>query len=75
VDRSPNPHLAFGIGTHYCLGANLARAEVRVVFEELFKRLGDIRVEEGAMPQRGNSSLVLSLEHLPAVFTPEPVPG
>jgi cytochrome P450 family 142 subfamily A polypeptide 1 len=72
VDRSPNPHLAFGIGTHYCLGANLARAEVRVVFEELFKRLTDIRVPEGTIPQRGASSLVLSLEHLPAVFTPEP---
>jgi cytochrome P450 family 142 subfamily A polypeptide 1 len=71
VDRNPNPHLAFGIGTHYCLGANLARAEVRVVFEELFKRLGDIRVEEGATPRRGSSSLVLSLEHLPATFTPE----
>ena len=62
---------AFGIGTHYCLGANLARAEVRVVFEELFRRLGDIRVPDGAVPQRGDSSLVLSLEHLPAVFTPE----
>ena len=73
VDRNPNPHVAFGIGTHYCLGANLARAEVRVVFEELFRRLGDIRVPEGTIPQRGNSSLVLSLEHLPAVFTPESV--
>ncbi len=72
VDRNPNPHVAFGIGTHYCLGANLARAEVRVVFEELFKRLGDIRVPDGTVPQRGASALVLSLEHLPAVFTPEP---
>jgi cytochrome P450 len=72
VDRDPNPHLAFGIGTHYCLGANLARAEVRVVFEELFTRLGDIRVPDGTVPRRGDSSLVLSLEHLPAVFTPEP---
>lgn len=71
VDRNPNPHLAFGIGTHYCMGANLARAEVRVVFEELFKRLADIRVPAGAPRQRGRSSLVLSLEHLPAVFTPE----
>jgi len=73
VDRDPNPHLAFGIGTHYCLGANLARAEVRVVFEELFRRLGDIHVQEGTTPTRGDSSLVLSLEHLPAVFTPEAV--
>ena len=72
VDRSPNPHLAFGIGTHYCMGANLARAEVRVVFEELFRRLADIRVPDGTAQQRGESSLVLSLQHLPAVFTPEP---
>jgi cytochrome P450 family 142 subfamily A polypeptide 1 len=74
VDRDPNPHLAFGIGTHYCLGANLARAEVRVVFEELFARLGDIRVPDGTVPERGDSSLVLSLSHLPAVFTPEAGP-
>ncbi len=72
VDRNPNPHLAFGIGTHYCMGANLARAEVRVVFEELFRRLTDINVPAGARRQRGYSSLVISLEHLPAVFTPAP---
>ena len=71
VDRNPNPHLAFGIGTHYCMGANLARAEVRVVFEELFKRLSDIHVPPGTERQRGQSTLVLSLEHLRAVFTPE----
>ncbi len=71
VDRNPNPHLAFGVGTHYCMGANLARAEVRVVFEELFRRLSDIHVPEGAVRHRGDSSLVLSLDHLPAVFTPE----
>ena len=70
VDRDPNPHLAFGIGTHYCMGVHLARAEVRAVFEELFKRLSDIRVPDGATAERGQSSLVLSLEHLPAVFTP-----
>jgi cytochrome P450 family 142 subfamily A polypeptide 1 len=71
LDRDPNPHVAFGIGTHYCLGANLARAEVRVVFEELFRRLADIHVPDGAVPRRGRSSLVLSIEHLPAEFTPE----
>ena len=73
VDRNPNPHVAFGIGTHFCLGANLARAEVRVVFEELFRRLGDIHVPEGTIVERGDSSLVLSLGHLPAAFTPEAV--
>ncbi|MCP4067797.1 MAG: cytochrome P450 [Phycisphaeraceae bacterium] len=38
-DRSPNPHVAFGLGTHFCLGANLARLTLRVFFEELTKRL------------------------------------
>ena len=71
VDRNPNPHLAFGIGTHYCMGANLARAEVRVVFEELFRRLRDIHVPDPSKRRRGASSLVLSLDHLPAAFTPE----
>jgi cytochrome P450 family 142 subfamily A polypeptide 1 len=72
LDRDPNPHVAFGIGTHYCLGANLARMEVKVVFEELLRHLPDLRVPAGARPQRGSSSLVLALEKLPAVFTPVP---
>jgi cytochrome P450 family 142 subfamily A polypeptide 1 len=71
VDRDPNPHLAFGIGTHYCLGANLARAEIKVVFEALFARLSDMRAVDPDHVDRGDSSLVLALNHLPAVFTPE----
>jgi cytochrome P450 len=70
LDRDPNPHLAFGIGTHFCLGANLARLEVKTLFEELFRRLPDIRVPEGARRGRGKSSLVISIDHLPAEFTP-----
>ena len=50
LDRDPNPHIAFGIGTHYCLGANLARMEVKVVFEELLRHLPDLRVPDGARP-------------------------
>jgi len=41
VLRDPNPHLAFGFGAHFCLGANLARLEARVAFEELLARLPD----------------------------------
>jgi cytochrome P450 len=45
VTRTPNDHLGFGGGgAHYCLGANLARREIKVMFEELFRRLPDIRV-------------------------------
>jgi cytochrome P450 family 142 subfamily A polypeptide 1 len=71
IDRNPNPHLGFGIGTHFCLGANLARNELKVVFEELFRRLGDIRVKDPATLTRSESTLVLAIEKLPAVFTPE----
>ena len=70
LDRDPNPHLAFGIGPHFCLGANLARLEVKTVFEELFKRLPDISVPEGATRVRAQSGLVIALQHLPATFTP-----
>lgn len=71
VDRDPNPHVAFGVGPHYCLGANLARLEVRVVFEELARRLPDIRMAPGASAIYGHSTLVHPVESLPVVFTPE----
>jgi cytochrome P450 family 142 subfamily A polypeptide 1 len=70
IDRDPNPHLGFGIGPHFCLGANLAKLEVKVVFEELFGRLRDIRVKDGARVTRGDNALVLAIEHMPAIFTP-----
>ena len=44
VRRSPNPHLAFGHGTHFCLGANLARVELRLLLETLTQRWTDLRV-------------------------------
>lgn len=43
VTRSPNPHLAFGFGTHHCLGANLAKLELRTLFGELTSRLTNLR--------------------------------
>ncbi len=70
LTRSPNPHLAFGIGPHYCLGSNLARMEVATVFQELLTRLPDIAVPDDLVPSRGDSTLVLALNHLPATFTP-----
>jgi cholest-4-en-3-one 26-monooxygenase len=70
IDRSPNDHLAFGIGAHFCLGANLARAELRIVFRELLRRLPDIHVAPGAAPVRLPSPLVAAIASLPVVFTP-----
>jgi cytochrome P450 len=70
IDRDPNPHLAFGIGPHYCLGANLAKLELKVVFEELFRTLRDIHVKDGATLDRHDSTLVLAIKHLPVAFSP-----
>ncbi len=76
LTRSPNPHLGFGIGPHFCLGSNLARMEITTVFQELLTRLPDIVVPDGVTPDRGDSSLVLALQEMPADFTPGgcPVP-
>lgn len=70
IDRHPNEHVAFGIGPHYCLGANLARLEVRTVFEELARRLPDLRIAPGADAVYGPSTFVHTIESLPVVFTP-----
>jgi cytochrome P450 family 142 subfamily A polypeptide 1 len=69
VDRSPNLHLAFGTGPHFCLGANLARTEIRILLEELFARLPDIHVPDGVAAVRGPNSLVTTISHLPVEFT------
>lgn len=71
VDRTPNDHVAFGIGAHFCLGANLARFEIRVALRELLRRLPDLRVAPGAGPVRVSSPLVMGIESLPVVYSPE----
>jgi cytochrome P450 len=47
VDRSPNPHLSFGKGIHFCLGAPLARLEARIAFETILGRMANLRLKEG----------------------------
>jgi cytochrome P450 len=54
VTRKPNPHLGFGQGVHYCLGANLARLELRVLFEELLSRFSSARLVKPVEWTRSN---------------------
>ena len=63
IARDPNPHLSFGIATHFCLGVHLARLEGRIFFEEVFKRWRSI--ELAGTPTRQRSNLNNSLKTLP----------
>jgi cholest-4-en-3-one 26-monooxygenase len=68
VSRSPNEHVAFGGGgPHFCLGANLARMEIQVMFDELLNRFDDI--EMTAPPARLRSNFINGLKHVPLKFT------
>lgn len=69
VGRAPNEHLAFGIGPHFCLGANLARLEIRIMFEELLRRLPDI--ELAGPVERLRSNFINGIKRMPVRFTPE----
>lgn len=62
-------HLAFGWGPHFCLGASLARAEIRCLFSELLTRLPDLEVSGPV--RRLRSSTVNSIKSMPIRFTPE----
>jgi cytochrome P450 family 142 subfamily A polypeptide 1 len=64
------PALAFGIGKHYCLGASLARLEIKIFLEQLFARLPDLRLAAGFEPSTKPGSFVRGLASLPVRFTP-----
>jgi cytochrome P450 len=68
ITRTPNEHLAFGIGEHFCLGAGFARKELKVMFEELFRRFPDIEVDGPA--ERLRSNFINGIKHLPVRYTP-----
>jgi hypothetical protein len=63
IDRDPNPHLAFGIGEHFCLGSHLARLEMQVAYKHLLPRIEEI--ELAGPPERLHSALVGGVKHLP----------
>ncbi len=71
VEREPNRHVAFGgFGTHHCLGATLARLELRVLFEELLLRLPDIELATSEPLPVRPSTFIVGLESMPVRFTP-----
>ncbi len=71
VRRDTSEHVAFGIGPHYCIGASLARLEVRVALEEMLARIPDFVVEEDGLA-RVHSGNVRGFSKVPIRFTPSP---
>jgi cytochrome P450 len=66
--REPNPHLGFGHGVHFCLGANLARLELRILYEELIARFAAIELD--GRPEWTRSNKHTGLRHLPVRVRP-----
>jgi cytochrome P450 len=74
VGRTPNEHIGFGgPGPHFCLGANLARREILVMFREIFRRLPDLRIT--GEPNRLVSYFINGIKRMPCEFTPGRVGG
>jgi cytochrome P450 len=68
VGRDPNPHLTFGHGSHFCLGANLARIEIRLVFDALLDRFAAISPAGPVEWTRSNKHT--GVRHLPVTARP-----
>jgi len=69
ITRDPNEHVAFGGGgPHFCLGANLARMELRLIFSEILSRIPDMKI--AGEPQILRSNFIGGVKHLPVTYTP-----
>jgi cholest-4-en-3-one 26-monooxygenase len=67
ITRDPNPHMAFGAGgPHFCLGANLARMEIRTMFEHILDRMPDIALDGEV--DRLQSAFISGVKHIPVSF-------
>jgi cholest-4-en-3-one 26-monooxygenase len=69
IGRTPNEHVAFGFGTHFCLGNSLARLELRVMFEELLRRFPDIALVSAEEPAHRPANFISGYETLPVRLT------
>jgi cytochrome P450 family 142 subfamily A polypeptide 1 len=71
IARTPNEHVAFGFGPHFCLGASLARLEIAVMLDELLDRVPDLALAEpGTAVELRPANFVSGIERLPVTFTP-----
>ena len=68
--RDPNSHVAFGFGTHFCLGNQLARLELSIMTSRVLQRLPDLRLADDADVPLRPANFVSGLEAMPVVFTP-----
>jgi cholest-4-en-3-one 26-monooxygenase len=70
IDRNPNNHMAFGFGSHFCLGNQLARLELSMMTKRVLERLPDLRLADGAEVPLRPANFVSGPESMPVVFTP-----
>jgi cholest-4-en-3-one 26-monooxygenase len=69
IDRWPNEHIAFGGGgQHFCLGANLARMELKLIFREIMSRIPDMKLAGDVEMLRSN--FIGGVKHMPVQFSP-----
>jgi cholest-4-en-3-one 26-monooxygenase len=68
-DRLPNDHMAFGVGSHFCLGSNLARLELRVLLDVVLDRLPDLELASSAELERRPNNFISGIEHMPVTFS------
>ena len=70
ITRTPNDHMAFGFGSHFCLGNRLARMELSVMFDRLLERLPDLALATEEEPPKRAANFVSGYETMPVTFTP-----
>jgi cytochrome P450 family 142 subfamily A polypeptide 1 len=70
IDRNPNSHVAFGFGSHFCLGNQLARLELSMMTTRVLERLPDLRLADGAEVPLRPANFVSGPDAMPVVFTP-----